>query len=324
MPVDLFLPYSATTNPENIGRLLKTIAQQRLVEKLSGYTMPYQRWLFTDRADRLPEDALSFFDGGIVECDPFLRSAGKPPRFSHSMLRNEAIRCARTLAPEWMMFCDGDTVIEPTRMPTPSGSFAIPNVYYQGSAEEQAYDSLKMLYASPEPPYADGNSWFILNRELLYTFVLNEDFAGYGWEDNEFEFRVSGSGNRLSVVDWKVVHVHHTQAERRIDEEVMEKNRALAYTVRWFIQQGSIDPTKPMPHMEVVEAEHPAWHKSKLVMCPALGRVAHVNHESFATYERNGDYVRIQWPGWKADIFRIDGESLVEISLHQQRLRAAT
>ncbi len=309
----LFLPYCATTNPENIGRLLRSIRLQRELDRHIGRSLPYKRTLFTDRVGRLPIDAIQFFDGGVFESHPFLNTP-TGNRFSMSMLRNEAIRHGRRMAPEWTLFCDSDTVIVPSAFPVPSRAFAVPNVYYQEHEGESAVDSVNRLAASETSLFADGNSWFILNRDLLFTFLYNEDFSGYGWEDNEFEFRVSGAGHKVEVVDFTVVHSFHQHAERRIQDEVMAHNKALATAMRWLIENGSLDPTHEVPHLQVYDAVHPTW-QSKIVLCPSRQQVIRIEPRNTARYKRNGDVIRIQWPFYPADEFRLIDGRLIASSL---------
>ncbi len=313
MAETLFLPYCATSNPDNIGRLVRTIEQQRALDRHLGRSLPYRRTLFTDRIGRLPMDVVQFFDGGLFECSPYV-STPAGSRFSLSIMRNAAIRHARTIAPEWLMFCDSDTIIVPSALPAFSHAFAIPNVYYQESAAETAVDSVERLNASETSLFAKGNSWFILKRELVFGFLMNEAFAGYGWEDNEFEFRISGSGHHVRAVDFTVVHSFHPQSERRIDELAMAANRAMALAMRLLIENGTVDPLLPAPHLEVCDAVHPSW-QSKLVFCPSRQQVVHLEHRKLARYERHGESVRIQWPFYKADEFRIIDGRLIALGL---------
>ena len=316
MSAALFLPYCATTNPENIGRLLRTIRQQRELDWHLHTKLPHKRTLFTDNLAPLPREAALFFEGGMFESHPFIEGH----RFSVSMLRNEAVRYGRQLGAEWTMFCGSDTIIDPKPFVPPTSEFAVPNVYYQDHAEETAIESLDKIRNASESLFAKGNSWFILRRDLLHTFLYNEDFAGYGWEDNEFEFRVSGAGYKLKVIDHTIVHSYHTQEERRRDPVVIAYNRALALGIRWLIENGSLDPTHVVPHMQVFEAEHPGW-RSQLVLCPARQQLVHMEHRNFARYDWSGDLIRVQWPFYRPDVFRLVEGKLVEIGIFERRRR---
>ena len=70
-----YLPYTATTNPENVRRLLRSIELQRELDEHFGSSVSGQRCLFTDDAGCLPPDAAAFFDGGIFESYPYVQAA---------------------------------------------------------------------------------------------------------------------------------------------------------------------------------------------------------------------------------------------------------
>jgi hypothetical protein len=322
MSADLFyLPYTATTNPENLRRLLRSIQQQLELDARYGGGVPYRRYLFTDKIKPLPQEALEFFDGGVFESNPFVQAANGL-RFCMSMLRNEAIRYGRSIGAEWTMLCDSDTIIEPRPFPVPVRPFAIPNVYYQERQDETAEQSLARIRSSEKSLFADGNSWFILHRDLLFTFLFNEDFSGYSWEDNEFHFRIQGSGYKAEVVDITIIHSFHPHSERRIDPKVTSHNKAMATGIRWLIENGSIDARHTPPRVEVYEAEHPSW-RSQVVLCPERQQIFRLEPRATARYEVSGELYRFKWPFAQPDTFRLTDGKLLEISLFDQRERLA-
>lgn len=320
MSQQFYLPYTATTNPENVGRIMRSIEQQRDLDRHLGSSIPYRRTLFTDRADRLPREAIEFFNGGIFESNPFVETRNGV-RFCMSVLRNEAIRYGRSIGAEWTMLCDSDTVIVPRPFPIPDSPFAMPNCYYQDHAEETAVASLNKLESTDKNLFADGNSWFILGRELLATFLFNENFTGYSWEDNEFHFRILGAGYKCQVVDLTIIHSFHPHSERRIDPTITSYNKAMATGIRWFIENAAIDARQsPPPRVEVFDAIHPDW-ESQVVLCEQRQQMVRLNHRATARFEANGEIYTFFWPFARPEVFRMLDGKLYEVSLFNEKQR---
>ena len=314
--LEFYLPYAATSNPENVGRLIRSVSQQRQLDRQVGADLGHVKCLFTDKAERLPHEVAEFFNGGVFETQSFVKTP-TGTRFCLAMLRNAAIRHGRDISAEWTMLCDSDTIINPAAFPEPTSRFCMPNVYYQRHAEETAFDSLVALQNSNVSLFADGNSWFVLNRELLSRFEFNEEFTGYGWQDNEFRFRVMGAGYQLDVVDVTVIHSFHTTGERKIDPVVNAHNKAMATGVRWLIENGVLDARKSPPKLEIVDVVHPRW-QSQIALCPQLELMVRFNPRSMCRYEVNGETYRFFWPFQPPGVFRkLDGR-LVEIGLFKE------
>ncbi len=324
---EFFLPYTATTNPENVDRIMRSIREQRELDSHLGLTVPHRRTLFTDRANRLPHEAAEFFNGGIFESNPFVQTSSGV-RFSLSMLRNEAIRYGRAIGAEWTMLCDSDTIIVPKEFPRPSSAIAIPNLYLQDHAGEKAISSLAKLDNSEKNLFTDGNSWFILHRDVLNIFLFNEAFTGYSWEDNEFLWRILGAGfgewrdnaMRPALVDLTIIHSHHPASVRRIDEKIVAYNRGMATCIRWMIEWGLINARDTPPLVEIITAIHPNF-QSDFALCPERKIVIRLNQRAVARYEQTGEVCRVYWPYFPMDIFRRYDGKLIEVSLFEEMQR---
>lgn len=322
MADSLFLPYTTTTNPENLRRLLRSIDQQRALDQFLGRVPTHRRTLFTDSAAPLSSDVVAFFDGGVFESDPYTLTPDGGRRFNMSLLRNTALEHGRAIAPAWTMLCDGDTVLRPAPFVPPVSPFGVPRVYYQHDAQETALQSLERLATEGDSLFADGNSWFILSRSLLGSFEFNPEYRGYGWEDVDFSWRIQGAGYPVEVTSNIVIHVHHPDSQRRRDDAGMGRNRALAKATRKLIENGVLHPHHPVPYMQVYEAHHPSWF-SFLVLCPAHETLVWVNGSedvfNFARYTWSGDRLRVQWPFHGSSTFRLVDGKLIELALLQQR-----
>jgi glycosyltransferase involved in cell wall biosynthesis len=215
----------------HFNRLASSIEKQKQL----GINIQHDVVLVTDDASLVDASTTlnDYFGKNIVEVDPWLVDERFGRQFSFSRLRNEAINYILRKGYDFVFFCDSDTIFTSGVIQIPASvQFAVPQVYWQKTKTESIFDSLKTI-ESERNPFSQGNSWFILSREVLKSVRFNEAIFGYGYEDIEFWAKVRLLYSFTQISGLVIIHSYHTDGEKKINAELFERNK--------FICEKSID-----------------------------------------------------------------------------------
>jgi hypothetical protein len=148
----------------------------------------------------------------------------------------------------------------------------------------------------------------MLSAEVFESVPFNENFHGYGFEDNEFDVRVRAQGFSLEATDLRVIHMFHSLEERKIEPYTWARNQALFDHVRAEVSKDpAFDATAeliPLP------ASHPDWQGVILLKKDPDRMVLSPNGDE-GSYAWEGDTLRIDWDEWPAERFAFVDRSLV-------------
>ena len=302
--------YCVTGQREILRRLERTIAAQLCVDAELGQKHPAKRVLITDvEPSTLPDGVRAFFDHILGGVDCFVHDQMINERlFSIAKLRNASFNFARDLKFDHILICDADTVFADVRVLLPGTGYGRPTLYWQKEAHETVTDSLNIVQNPDETTFSSANSWFMLSAEVFETVPFNENFHGYGYEDNEFDVRVRARGFSLEATDLRVIHMFHSLEERRIEPYTWARNQALFDHVRAEVSKDpAFDPTAeliPLP------ASHPDW-QGVILLKKDPDRMVLLPNGDEGSYAWEGDALRIDWDEWPAERFAFVDRSMV-------------
>jgi FkbM family methyltransferase len=300
----LLLAYCVTSDKAYLSRLENTLVQQDMLDlKTQVEYLAADRVLFVNApAEDLPRRIRCAFGDNIVTTPaPHVIAEGRR-HFCLSKFRNYSIAYALDQGYEWLMLCDCDTVILPGSFSEPKTKYGVPDVYWQRSKDETINESLTIIQGSDTEIFSKGNSWFVLHRDLMSRIRFNENIFGYGWEDVEFDIRANACGFHLARVGIIVVHVYHSDTDRRIDPHAFARNEALVLTTKALLQRG-YNPIA-LPGVDVVCGEHPHW-SSPIGFLHNEKRVYLCRNRSWGSYtEKSNGNVVIQWDDYGSEEFR--------------------
>ncbi|GJD84140.1 glycosyltransferase family 2 protein [Methylobacterium haplocladii] len=301
---DLMFAYFVTAN--RFDRLKNSLIEQIKI----GIGIARQSYLITDcRPASMPKTIVDFFGDRIVAEDPYVLDDSGNRSFSFSKLRNSAIKTARASKASWMFFCDADTVLAKIILPRPGEYYTIPYVYWQKTEKETINQSLKEIESIGAAAFSEGNSWFVLHRNVFDALDFNEQIFGYGWEDLEFSVRVQAKGFVPGRCGTHIIHLYHTQEDRQVDWPQFYRNQAVFEAIQIQVQNGYVPDWR---NSETLKTSHSAWvadlyfdYTGNIVVNP-LSKTA--NRFDIV----DGKFV-IHWNDWPAEVFERDIEGLAYI-----------
>jgi hypothetical protein len=82
---------------------------------------------------------------------------------------------------------------------------------------------------------------YMKKQKYIDCYMLNENFYGWGHEDDEFDFRMQMLGCRIGMVDDAVYHLQHTRTDDSIaGHPIQKQNRILWDEIKQFDKQKLI------------------------------------------------------------------------------------
>ncbi|MGA4555135.1 methyltransferase domain-containing protein [Methylorubrum aminovorans] len=295
--------YAATADDRTLERLAGSLAAQL---RLRTDTLA-SSWLILDkpRSD-LPPVIHEAFGDRLAYQDPFVPCMETGRAFCLSRFRNASFRLAREVGAEWLFLCDADTII--ARPPTipPGQTYLHPDVYWQREPGETVETSLKIIEAEGHRAFSQSNSWFIVHRDIFSTMEFNENIAGYGWEDIEFNDRVWAAGHRHMPSGAQVIHHYHPDSVRALNERQYARNKAISDAAGIATAHNIYSPWR---EVETIEAVHPEW-RGFLWLDPSRGVAIHQGANAIGRLRQDEATVTIEWAGGITDVFRRTNNTL--------------
>ncbi|TXN20064.1 hypothetical protein [Methylobacterium sp. WL9] len=293
--------YAATE--KSLSRLENSVRQQLEIE----INISELSWLVTDcKAENLPCIITDYFCHRILTLDAFVLDEHGFMAFCLARLRNASIQIAEEHDATWLVFCDADTVIARVASPDNSIEFANPSVYWQKSSEETVLQSLKYINENGYLAFSEGNSWFMLNKNIYRRHTFNENMVGYGWEDLEFVARLKSENIVNHRSEMQIIHIYHTDEDRAVNWWQFERNRMIFECTNFSLSQGL---EMNWQNIEVLGTDHPHW-KAYLFFNHKTKTVVHPLNKSFGKYSLDGSSIIISWADWAPERFERIGNGL--------------
>ncbi|GJE55022.1 hypothetical protein EKPJFOCH_1509 [Methylobacterium thuringiense] len=304
---DIVFSYFVTS--DKFYRLEKSISEQIKI----GLGISQNSYLITDGVpNEFPDVLRDFFGDRIFSIESYVLDRENNKAFSFSKLRNGAIQAARNSTKSWMFFCDADTVITKISLPNSGTKYALPYVYWQKEADESVWESVRAIEKGGESAFSEGNSWFVIHRDVFGQLDFNEQIIGYGWEDLEFSVRVQASGFAVGRCDTHVVHLFHTQEERQVHWQQFQRNQKIFEAVQLGTQNKYLPDWR---NSELLEARHHEW-VANLYLDYTAEMVVNLLSKTANPFSVIDENIVIRWNDWPAELFRRDGACLQYVGPH--------
>lgn len=184
--------------------------------------------------------------------------------------------------------------------------YVIPYVYWQKSPEETVAESIKKIDAEGIGAFSEGNSWFMLHREIFENLDFNENIYSYGFEDLEFCHRVQKMGYRKERCSTHIVHLYHSDEARNIDWILYERNRLIHEAVVLLANAGYRPDWRKTKR---VKTTHSEW-ESDMYFDYASYVVVNLMDQSISSFEDNGQIVRIHRSDCLIEMFEKNSSGL--------------
>ena len=93
-------------------------------------------------------------------------------------------------------------------------------------------------------------------QKYIDCYMLNENFYGWGHEDDEFDFRMQMLGCRIGVIDGAVYHLQHTRTDDSIaGHPIQKQNRILWDEIKQFDKQKLINYYEDQTYIQTRRAQ---------------------------------------------------------------------
>ena len=221
----------------HFDRLEKSLIKQSTL----GVDLKDDRILVTDaNSDAIKKfPAITIYFGDrIISTDPWIMDENFGMQFNFSMLRNKALEFASQKNYDFLAFCDSDTILTIDSLSiNPKINFAIPNVYWQKDESEEILTSLDII-ENQDNPFSQGNSWFVISKNVINNVKFNEAIVGYGYEDIEFWAKCEHVFGNNDVIDFVIIHSYHPDTEKKIVPKLFDRNKFIFESCLNLVKSG--------------------------------------------------------------------------------------